>query len=98
MPYFRVTLRYECAKHHGNIVERFYQEDDQDAVAQRIKRDKLLCYGCDPPKRINPPTRVPVSSASVPLGFPEFPELPQDVRIGADHSWEVFSRRKTKSR
>jgi hypothetical protein len=98
MPYFRVTLRYRCPRRHGNIVERFYEEEDQEAVSKRMRRDKLICYGCDPPKRINPPTRVPLSSESVPLGFPEFPELPHDVRFGCDHSWKVVIRKGPKAR
>jgi hypothetical protein len=89
MPYFRVTLRYRCPKRHANTVQRFYREDDQQAVSQRLKRDKLFCYGCDPPKRINPPTRVPVTSISIPLGSPEFQELPHDARIGTDYSWKI---------
>ena len=89
MPYFRVILTYRCPKRHANSVERFYQEGDQLAVLERIRRDKLLCYGCEPPKRINPPTRMPVSSTSIPLGFPEFTKLPQDAKIGADYSWKI---------
>jgi hypothetical protein len=94
MPDFRVTLRYQCPKRHGNIVERFYEEEDQEAVSKRVRHDKLICYGCDPPKRINPPARVPLSSASVPLGFPE---LPHDVQIGFDHSWKLVDRKGTKA-
>ena len=98
MPYFRVTLRYRCPRRHGNIVERFYEEEDQESVSKRVQRDKLICYGCDPPKRINPPARVSLSSASVPLGFPEFPGLPHNVQIGFDHSWKVVVREDTKAR
>jgi hypothetical protein len=96
MPYFRVILRYKCPKRHANTVERFYEEDDQEAVSKRIKRDKLFCYGCEPPKRINPPTRVPISSVSTPLGFPEFRELPDGAQIGADYSWEATAPRPTR--
>jgi hypothetical protein len=89
MPYFRVILCYKCPKRHTNTVERFYREKDQESVQKRIRRDRLFCYGCEPPKRINPPTRAEMSFKSTPFGFPEFQELPHDAGIGTDYSWKI---------
>jgi len=89
MAYFRVILRYRCMKRHSNQVERFYDEKDQEAVSKRVLHDRLYCYGCEPPMRINPPRRVPLYSTSIPLGSSDFQKLPRNAIIGVDHSWRV---------
>lgn len=89
MAYFRVRLRYSCGKHHLNQVERFYEEEDQECVATRVCKDKLVCYGCEPPHRINPPSRVALTYVSDPIDALEFERLVKGSGTGSDYNVEV---------
>jgi hypothetical protein len=96
MAFFRVTLRYSCRKHHANRVERIYEEADQKCVSIRVRRDKLVCYGCEPPKRINPPSRVGITFVSHPISVAEFERLAKERPPGSDYNVEVFNDERRK--
>jgi len=89
MAYFRVTLRYSCGKHHSNKVERFYEAEDQERLATRVSKEKLLCYGCEPPHRINPPSRVAMTYVSNPIDALKFERLLKVSEPGSDYNVQV---------